>query len=176
MFHNWATLNRRLLKGCLNNQESYTPRKAMLTWKKSLGTLFLTSLLLTSSFGSYAKVRAIAQTAPARHSNQETFIRDELYFGRSLPGGGIISEAQWQQFLNSEITPRFQEGLTVLDGYGQYLNSAGILSKEKTKVVILIYKDSPEKNQSINEIINNYKLQFQQESVLRVTSLVKVAF
>jgi hypothetical protein len=78
--------------------------------------------------------------------------------------------------LNSEITPRFQEGLTVLDGYGQYLNSAGILSKEKTKVVILIYKDSPEKNQSINEIINNYKLQFQQESVLRVTSLVQVAF
>ncbi len=158
------------------NQERYNSRKVMLTWKKSLGTLFFTSLLLTSSVGSYAKVRAIAQTAPARHSNQETFTRDELYFGRSLPRGEIISDAQWQQFLNSEITPRFPEGLTVLDGYGQYLNSAGILSKEQTKIVILIYKYSPEKNQFVKEIINNYKLRFQQESVLRVTSLVVVAF
>ena len=88
----------------------------------------------------------------------------------------MIYEAQWQQFLNSEITPRFRDGLTVVYAYGQYLNSEGILSREKTKVVILIYSPNPEKNQAINEIIESYKQKFQQESVLRVTSIVQVTF
>ena len=88
----------------------------------------------------------------------------------------MISEVQWEQFLNSEITPRFQDGLTVLDGYGQYLNSSGILAREKTKLVILIYSPSPKKNQAINEIIDSYKQKFQQESVLRVSSTVQVLF
>jgi hypothetical protein len=38
----------------------------------------------------------------------------------------------------------------------------------------LIYESSPEKNQAINEIIAPYKGTFQQESVLRGTSEVKV--
>jgi hypothetical protein len=148
----------------------------MPTWPITLNALFLVSLLLTSSVGSLIKVNAQTPAAPAHLSGQNTFTKDELYFGMSKRRGGMISEAQWQQFLNSEITPRFRDGLTVLDAYGQYLNSAGILSREKTKVVILIYSPSPEKNQAINEIIDSYKQKFQQESVLRVTSIVQVTF
>jgi hypothetical protein len=40
----------------------------------------------------------------------------------------------------------------------------------------LIYESSREKNQAINEIIAPYKGTFQQESVLRATSEVKVYF
>ncbi len=88
----------------------------------------------------------------------------------------MVSDLEWQQFLDSEITPRFPDGLTVLDAYGHYRNSQGNLTREKTKLVILIYKNSPEKNQAIQAIIDSYKQKFQQESVLRVTSLAEVAF
>lgn len=148
----------------------------MSTLRKSLGSLFIVSLILTSAVGSSSNIHAQTPAASAARSKQETLTKDELYFGMSKPGGGMISEAQWEQFLNSEITPRFRDGLTVLDGYGQYLNSAGILTREKTKVVILIYSPNPEKNQAINEIIDSYKQKFQQESVLRVSSTVQVAF
>jgi hypothetical protein len=147
----------------------------MSTLRKSLGSIFIVSLILTSALGSSSNIHAQTPAAPAARSKQETLTKDELYFGMSKPGGGMISEAQWEQFLNSEITPRFQDGLTVLDGYGQYLNSRGILAREKTKLVILIYSPSPEKNQAINEIIDSYKQKFQQESVLRVSSTVQVS-
>ena len=83
---------------------------------------------------------------------------------------GIISEAEFQKFLDTEITPRFPDGLTVIDANGQFRNRAGIIIKEPTKILVLIYPNSPEKKQAIQNIINLYKSQFQQESVLRVTS------
>lgn len=88
----------------------------------------------------------------------------------------MVSEVEWQLFLNRVITPRFQEGLTVMDAYGQYLNSSGKLTREKTKVVILIYENSSNRNQMIEEVIASYKQKFQQESVLRVNTNVRLSF
>ena len=39
----------------------------------------------------------------------------ELFFGADIPGGGQISDADWRDFLNSEVTPRVPEGLDVVD-------------------------------------------------------------
>lgn len=109
-------------------------------------------------------------------SSQKTLIKDELYFGLSKPGGKTISEVEWQQFLNRVITPRFKDGLTVMDANGQYLNNSGKLSREKTKLIILVYETNQSKNQMVQEAISSYKKTFQQEAVLRVTSNVKVSF
>jgi hypothetical protein len=109
-------------------------------------------------------------------TNPSTLTQDELYFGTSLPDGKSIAEDQWQQFLNDEITPHFREGLTVVDGYGQYLDSSGTLLREKTKLVILIYEPSPSREKAIQEIMQKYKQKFQQESVLRVTNEVRATF
>lgn len=142
----------------------------MLTLQKSLGALFITSLLLTGSVNSLRNVQAQIPVAPADSlSRTDIFIQDELYFGRSRTEG-IISEAEFQKFLDTEITPRFPDGLTVIDANGQFRNRAGIIIKEPTKILVLIYPNSPEKKQAIQNIINLYKSQFQQESVLRVTS------
>ncbi|EGK84660.1 DUF3574 domain-containing protein [Microcoleus vaginatus PCC 9802] len=122
----------------------------------------------------------IASAQPAETSDTNAkptnLLKDELYFGLRKPGGETISESEWQEFVSAVITPRFREGLTVLDGAGQFVNSSGILIRENSKIVILIYESSPEKNQAINEIIETYKRTFQQESVLRATSEVKVSF
>lgn len=79
-------------------------------------------------------------TVNSQQKNSPTFLKDELYFGLSGSGGKTISEAQWQLFLSRVITPRFHEGLTVVNANGQYLNSSGKLIRENTKLVILVYQ------------------------------------
>jgi Protein of unknown function (DUF3574) len=143
---------------------------------KKFNSLFLASLLFIVPVFPPTIVNAqISKTADAT-AKQTTLVKDELYFGLTKPEGQIISESEWQKFVNDVITPHFQEGLTVLNGDGQFLNSSGILIQEKSKIVILIYENRPEKNRAIENIIKTYKHTFQQESVLRVTSQVQVSF
>jgi Protein of unknown function (DUF3574) len=143
---------------------------------KNLNSLVLAGLL----FAVPVCPPAVAQTRPTAIANanasQKTFLKDELYFGLSKPRGETVSESEWQEFVKEVITPRFREGLTVLDGSGQFLNNAGILIREQSKIVILIYESSAEKEGAVNEIIEIYKRRFQQESVLRTTTEVKVSF
>ena len=148
----------------------------LLTRRKILGAFFLSGLLLT---GSVNYIHQVSAQTPAAETtaNSEAYVREELYFGRSQPGGGEVTEEQWQKFVDTEVTPRFPDGLTVVDAYGQFLNSAGILAREDSKVLILLYVSTPERERSIQEIIDAYKSKFQQESVLRVTDVpARVSF
>lgn len=148
----------------------------MITLQKSLNSLIITGLLFISPIYTSTLVRAQSSQTSISHASTKILIKDELYFGLSKPGGKTVSEVEWQLFLNRVITPRLPDGLTVMDVYGQYLDSYGKLTREKTKLVILIYENSQIQNQKIEEIIASYKKTFQQESVLRVTSSVKVSF
>lgn len=143
---------------------------------KHLNSLFLAGLLFTLPVCPATIARAQVPETSETNAKETNHLKDELYFGLTKPGGEIVSESEWQEFVKAVITPRFREGLTVLDGSGQFLNSSGMLIRENSKIVILIYEKSPEKNQAIHEIIETYKRTFQQESVLRVTSEVKVSF
>jgi hypothetical protein len=143
---------------------------------KSLNTLILTALLFITPTYTNTFVRAQLPQTSTSNPSEKILTKDELYFGLSKPGGKTVSEVEWQLFLNRVITPRFQSGLTVIDAYGQYLNSSGKLAREKTKLVILIYENSPIKSSQIAEVIASYKQTFQQESVLRVTTTIKASF
>lgn len=102
----------------------------------------------------------------------EPWIRTELYFGTTLSDGTEMSAEQWGDFLDAEITPRFPDGLTVLEGYGQFLNSEGIIAGE-TSIVLIIFHPGEfvdESSASIEEIRDLYEVEFDQESVLRVDS------
>lgn len=142
--------------------------KAMPILRKSFSALFITSLLFTG-VASLKEVRAQIPQAPATSEiRTNVLVQDELYFGRNKPGGEV-SDAEFANFLKVIVTPRFPDGLTVLSGIGQFRGSQGII-REKTKLLILIHSNSQEDRQEIQEIIDKYKDQFQQESVLRVTS------
>jgi hypothetical protein len=136
----------------------------------------ITGLLLIAPANTNTLTRAQSSEDSISKETQQLLTKNELYFGLSKPAGLKISEIEWQQFVNTVITPRFQEGLTIIDANGQYLNKAGTITKEKTKLVILIHDNNPSKNKMIQEVILNYKQKFQQESVLQVTSDVKVSF
>ena len=94
--------------------------------------------------------------------------RLELYFGTQRPGGAPVTEAEWAAFLDEEVTPRFPDGLTVLQGDGQWRNSKGVITKETSTVLVILYDPAAEKETAIEDIRAAYKDRFDQESVMRV--------
>lgn len=61
-----------------------------------------TSLLLASC--------AARQPAPPAAPATALVISDRLFFGRDIPGGGMVSDADWAAFLEEIVTPRFPQG------------------------------------------------------------------
>ncbi|MEU0089031.1 DUF3574 domain-containing protein [Kribbella sp. NPDC006257] len=107
----------------------------------------------------------------------DTMVRTELFFGTDKPGPDV-TDWQFQQFINKTITPRFPLGLTVLSGNGQWQEDNGSVTKERSKVVVLIYSldEQQQDSKKIEEIRDKYKKQFQQESVLRTDTTEQVSF
>ncbi|WP_428939461.1 DUF3574 domain-containing protein [Fontivita pretiosa] len=101
--------------------------------------------------------------------------RTELYFGMSIAGGGAVSQAQWEQFVNEQITPRFPEGFTIVPAEGRYLQDGRTIS-EPSRLVILYYPPSRSADARINAIARQYAQQFSQDSVLRADSSGRVRF
>ena len=107
----------------------------------------------------------------------EVWVRTELFFGTNKPTGGPVTDLQFLIFVDTQVTKRFPDGLTLLSGYGQFRNSNGELIREKSHVLILLYPPQmTDANKKIQEIREAYKLAFGQESVLRVDSFSSVSF
>ena len=104
----------------------------------------------------------------------EKFLRTELFFGRHKPDGTEVSEAEFADFLSATITPEFPDGLTVWDGIGQFRDADGNATREKAKVLILIYPTNTRRQSSrrIERIRAAYKNRFGQQSVLRMDDVL----
>jgi hypothetical protein len=100
---------------------------------------------------------------------------ESLYFGTAKPGG-TVTAADWQDFLNETITPRFPEGLSVWSASGQWKSAEGHIVHEDSHVVNVVHPGSLAANAALEEIVNKYKTAFQQEAVLRVRGPVCVSF
>ena len=107
----------------------------------------------------------------------KTMLRAELYFGRDIGGRLGVSERQWGRFLAREITPRFPDGLTVLDARGQWRDPARhALVREPSKLVIIVAADDGRTRRRLAEVAKAYKTRFRQKSVGLVLSTVCAAF
>jgi Protein of unknown function (DUF3574) len=102
-------------------------------------------------------------------TDEQPWVRTELFFGTSKPDGTAVTEAEWRGFLDREITERFPDGLTVLTGLGQWQETDDEIVQERSRVVILLYppEAAAESGTKIEQIRTAYERQFQQESVLR---------
>ena len=121
--------------------------------------------------------RPIPRSALAGSLN---FARTELFFGTAKADGTVVTDAQFMAFVDAEITPRFPDGLTLLEADGQFRNAADDIIKEKSFLLILLYpvEDFRPASRRINAIREAYKEQFEQESVLRADDpfAVRVSF
>lgn len=105
-----------------------------------------------------------------------TMMRSELYFGLSKRSGGVVAEQEWARFVDTAITPRFPDGLSIVDAAGQYRMSSGALQKERTKIVLIVHPASPALDSSLVAICRSYARSFDQESVMKVSGVCVVEF
>jgi Protein of unknown function (DUF3574) len=101
----------------------------------------------------------------------------ELTFGRRIVGHIAVSETQWLQFIDNEITPRFPEGLTVYDASGQWRDPATKkIVRELSKVVLIVLPGNAEDLTRLNELTEIYKRRFKQQSVGMILRPACVSF
>ena len=104
-------------------------------------------------------------------------VETSLYFGQSKPDGGKVTETEWNRFKEIHISKVFKEGSTVINVSGNWYDTAlGKLITEPTYVVIYYHKPSPGLSRQIDSVRYWYKIQFNQQSVLRVDKKVKASF
>ena len=90
----------------------------------------------------------------------------DLMFGRNIGGEVGVSEEQWTNFVASEISPRFPQGLSVDDALGQWRDrETNAIVKEPSKDVQIIVPQDAEVKGKIDAIVTAYKERFQQQSV-----------
>ena len=102
-------------------------------------------------------------------------IRDTLYFGLSIPGGGSVGDADWNQFADATIGPAFPNGFTVLDGHGTWRGADGAAVSGPSRVVTIVHPDDSASDTAIRAIVQRYRTAFRQEAVLRERTSVCVS-
>ena len=149
--------------------------------EKSLGTLALVLSMLVSAPLDIRAQQAQAQVftpdrpviqrriPEAARNGAVPFVRTELFFGTARPDG-VVTEEEFRSFVDTEVTRRFPDGLTVLKGDGQFRGEDNVIIKEQSFVLILLYpyESFSRSSQRIQTIRDLYKERFDQQSVLRV--------
>jgi Protein of unknown function (DUF3574) len=115
---------------------------------------------------STASAQSLTCVAP-----QSAMLDVELLLGR-----GGKPDARWRQFLAREVTPRFPDGLTVYDTYGQWRDpKRNVIVREPSRVLrIIIPADGA--GDKIAAVAEAYKKQFSQKSVGIVSRPACVSF
>ena len=112
----------------------------------------------------------------ACQEGSERYDEYRLFFGRNVGDAEGVSEEDWAEFLADTVTPRFPDGLSVFDAAGQWRDSEGLIVRERSKMVLILAEPSSDAVGLLDEISEEYKRRFMQESVLRVTDSACVAF
>jgi hypothetical protein len=149
-------------------------------------TLLITLIAISLSGCGYRSPapapQATAPTLPGdpAHPGQTSgWVDTKLYFGlgpADNPDKGV-SETQWRAFLDREVTPRFPDGLSVVDVYGQWQGAKQTAPERlRSKMLIVDYPDTLVNRDKVEAIRAAWKRQTGDQSVLRVTQPVDVSF
>jgi hypothetical protein len=94
-------------------------------------------------------------------------VRDVIYFGRNRPEGGTVSDADWEAYLDSVVTPRFPAGFTVVEAEGHWRGESGVVERERTEVMTLLHPGDDASRSAVQVLTEEYVRRFHQEAVLR---------
>ena len=139
-------------------------------------SVVLSLILLSALSGACVREQKGRDSGPAA-LHGDPYVQTVLVFGLSKPGG-VVTETEWQYFVDSYVTPRYRQGLTIIDTDGQWMMQTGEVIKEDSMIIILLYdtKSQAENDKNINFIIETYKKLHQQEAVLRIDTAAGVSF
>jgi hypothetical protein len=112
---------------------------------------------------SLAGCAGLAQTcAPG----QQAMLSAELLFGRKIGERVGVGEGAFRRFVDEEVTPRFPDGLTIIDASGQYRDrERRRLIREPSKLILIVAVDEADSRGKLAMIAEAYKRRFHQQSV-----------
>ena len=90
--------------------------------------------------------------------------------------GWSVSEAEWETFLREVVVARFPSGLTVIQAKGHWRSAGEPLQREASRVLEIVYDETPHAHRLIEQIAALYKARFQQDSVMVVRMPADVCF
>ena len=121
--------------------------------------------------------RAGAQSSLQCGGAQKPAAVAELMFGRKIGNRIAVTESRWARFVDREITPRFPDGLSVVDAKGQWRDrERNVIVHEPSKLVTIVLPGDPADQIQLGEIIEAYKRRFKQQSVGVIVRPACVAF
>jgi len=147
--------------------------------------VLLAALLLAASAAVPALEQATTSSLhgdAARPSEATGWVRSELYFGVGQEANEtaeqpVLGETEWRAFLDQEVTPRFPDGLTVVDAYGQWLfRGREEPNRLPSKILIILHENTPQRRNDIEAIRLAFKQLSGHQSVLWASSPVDVSF
>jgi hypothetical protein len=100
----------------------------------------------------------------------------QVFFGDDIGGGVVVTAGQWLEFMDSEVTPRFPAGFTVVTTAGQWRRADGAIARESGHELVIVFARTAAEEDKLNEIRNAYKRRFMQESVLLAEAPVCAGF
>jgi hypothetical protein len=103
-------------------------------------------------------------------------VRDVLYLGRAIPGGGEVDDARWARFQQDTIVPRLASGATFIDAHGFWRDRSAGLVTETTRILVVLHDGSAAMLEAVGAIATRYRETFSQHSVLREQSEVCATF
>lgn len=80
-------------------------------------------------------------------------LRTELYFER-------VDAAAWDDFLATDVTPRFPDGLSWLDINGQWRGPSGGPEKMPSRLLLLIHADNAHNEDALQAIATGFHARF----------------
>ena len=133
-------------------------------------TLAPLSLMLLASCASLEPRLACA-------AGEEPMRTAQLFFGQNIGDKPGVSDTDFRKFTDEVLTPRFPEGLTVLDGGGQWTGAENKLIREAAKVVVLVLPPAGGDSQrKLGEVRQAYVQRFHQDSVMMISQRACVSF
>jgi hypothetical protein len=136
---------------------------------------FASPLLLAAALSACASSTP-RDAAPPCAGATERSAAVQMLFGRAVGAQGEVSEEEWRDFAAVAITPRFPDGLSVLDGSGQFRDRSGTIVRERAKIVLIVVPDAAAAMARVDAIAAAYKERFRQESVGIVVTPACAAF
>lgn len=100
---------------------------------------------------------------PAGQSQMRTA---QFFLGAKPPAK--LNDRDLRRFVDREVTPRFPDGVTVLEGGGQWKGSDNRLMREAAKMVLIVMPDSGDGHARVEAVRTAYRVQFKHDPVVVV--------
>lgn len=130
--------------------------------------MLIAAILLVAGCAHQPRLAPAATTSASTCASGDTAMRRSvLYFGAAIPNSSdTVDAAEWQAFLDREVTPRFPDGLTWFEARGQWRGHDGQVIGEASRVLILLHGDDAAATASVEAVRSAYTQTFAQEAVM----------